>query len=59
MCNCTTCINSYTKQDSFWDNENIYICSLDNHYIGYPDEAKKRMLQKIYPNIFNDLMEEK
>ena len=49
MCNCTTCINAYTKQDSFWDNENIYVCSLDNHYIGYPDEAEKECCKKYIP----------
>jgi hypothetical protein len=49
MNNCTTCINAYTKQNSFWEYENVYICSLDNHYIGYRDDAEKECCKKYVP----------
>lgn len=41
MNNCLNCDNSWIK-DLFDDGkEMVYICSCDNAYIGYPDEAEK------------------
>lgn len=46
MDNCLNCENSYTK-DLFDDgSEIVYICNLDNHYIGYPEEASKETCEK-------------
>lgn len=40
MDNCLNCNYSCMKK-SYDGKENVYICSCDNAYIGYPDEAEK------------------
>ena len=43
MKNCLNCKFNYFKDISYneWDfPEYICICELDNHYIGYPDDAE-------------------
>lgn len=39
--NCLNCAEMHFKQDEFWDNDDVCICGIDNHYIGYPDEAER------------------
>lgn len=38
---CMQCSHMWYKQDVAWDDEYCCICDIDNHYIGYADEAKK------------------
>ena len=42
--NCSLCENSFLRDISFEENgfpDFAYFCSIDNHYIGYPDEISK------------------
>lgn len=37
---CHNCFHMYYNQDELCDNEIVCTCDIDNHYIGYPDEAE-------------------
>ena len=40
--NCTTCSFAHLKDVNFDESnpEYVYICGKDNHYIGYPEDAR-------------------
>lgn len=46
--NCLICEHHYLKQ-LFDDDEDVVICKLDNHYIGYMEEASKEMCKSFKP----------
>lgn len=55
--NCFNCSNARQKDISFGEEtdfpEYVYICGIDNHYIGYPEEAQQEVCSK-YTTDYNN-----
>lgn len=47
---CFNCGNTHQKDVGFGEEtdfpENVYICNIDNHYIGYPEDAQQEVCPK-------------